>query len=306
MTYAPQDLQDTRAYVMSKTGLTAVECGIVGDPAHAATGGYHEGNDDLMAAGVLYTDYSKADSPRDRPGSNAASALDVGLFWDQGSQAAINFSLWVRDKLLANDPRCADMRGMNYTPDGSTKRRVDRLYNNFQVTSSTDSVDIHTHFEFFRDSEGRRSRNDNFLGLVKEYFGDLQPVPPPAPVLPLEERMPDTQIPHGFDQNDTVILSFPTTEAHGVTIAIDTGKQPNADPSLPDVDVTDAWFRVVAHGATDANGTWGAIQTIKCNSAKRRVDYSWAASASIDHVSIRRIPAFDGDLGRLPASVMKF
>lgn len=307
MTYAPQDLMDVRSYVMGKTGLTAVECGIVGDPAHAETGGYHEGNDDLMAAGVFYTDYSKADSSRDRPGSNAASALDVGLYWDDsagGRNRAIAFSNWVADKLTQGDPRLNDMRGMNWTPDGVNKRRIDRLYNNFQTTSSSDSVDIHTHFEWFRDSEGRRSRLDNFLGLVKEFFGD---VPPPAPSLPLEERMPDTQLPKGFDQNDTVLMGFPTTEAHGVTLCIDTGKQPHpTDPTQPDVDVLDAWFRVVAHSAVDANGSWGVIQVIKCNSQKRRVDYSWPATANVDRVSIRRIPAFTGDLGLVPASVMKF
>jgi hypothetical protein len=53
---------------------------------------------------------------------------------------------------------------MIYTPDGKTVARWDRL----GKRSTGDSSHLwHTHLSFFRDSEGRRDRDDNFLGLLK-------------------------------------------------------------------------------------------------------------------------------------------
>src|SRR5690348_11853383 len=80
MTYNPTDLLNIRAELGPRLGLGAAALGISGDPAHAASGGYHEGNDDLNRVGRLLTDYSKRESARDRPGSNAASAFDIGKF----------------------------------------------------------------------------------------------------------------------------------------------------------------------------------------------------------------------------------
>ena len=68
--------------------------GIVGDSSHAATGGYHEGRDDLETAGVLVTDYS-VQQPRDAAGlSNAAAAFDFGKL--NGSLEELQrFSVWL-------------------------------------------------------------------------------------------------------------------------------------------------------------------------------------------------------------------
>lgn len=163
MTYAPQDLKDIRDYVMRHTGITDFNAmGIVGDPAHAASGGYHEGNDDLARVGRLDSDYSKRQSPRDRPGSNAASAMDIGQW--PGLHA---FSNALAASMLAGDHRLNDIRELIYTPDGRTVRRVDRL----GKSDTGDSSHLtHSHLSFFRDSEGRRSSTANFYGWLVEYL----------------------------------------------------------------------------------------------------------------------------------------
>ena len=180
MTNAPDDLLAVRRAVMEQTGLTAVECGIVGDSVHAETGGYHEGKADLVRVGVFgpagvtlsgtpqsRTDYSVR-LIRDRSAAtDDASALDIGLAWSDeagGRPAAIRFtSLMVAD-LKAATPGTEPLRAMNYSPDGSLKRRIDKE-NDLAAEVSSDTVDIHTHFEFYRDTEGQR--DGAFLALVK-------------------------------------------------------------------------------------------------------------------------------------------
>jgi hypothetical protein len=171
VTYAPADLLAVRQFLLTSTGLSGDAVGIVGDPDHASTGGYHEGNDDLARVGRLNTDYSKRESARDRPGTNAASAIDYGTF-----RKNVN-GVWVSDRTVTaglvlacqrGDPRTRDVREVIYTPDGSTVRRFDRL----GIRSTGDSSHLyHTHISFFRDSEGRRARPDNILGLLTELMG---------------------------------------------------------------------------------------------------------------------------------------
>jgi hypothetical protein len=164
MTNAPADLLAVRRYLLTTTGLSGDAVGIVGDPDHAASGGYHEGNDDLARVGRLNTDYSKKESARDRPGTNAASALDIGDF-TRGGVSLRSVSLGLVAACQRGDARCRDVREVIYTPDGSTVRRFDRL----GIRSTGDSSHLfHTHISFFRDSEGRRDRPDNVLGLLAE------------------------------------------------------------------------------------------------------------------------------------------
>lgn len=163
MTSAPDDLLAVRRYVLEATALPEDAVGIVGDPDHASTGGYHEGNDDLNRVGRLSSDYSKRESSRDRPGTNAASALDIGDF-NRGGLTLRALTLRFVDACQRGDPRTADVREVIYTPDGSTVRRWDRL----GIRSTGDSSHLyHTHISFFRDSEGRRADPDNVLGLLK-------------------------------------------------------------------------------------------------------------------------------------------
>lgn len=163
MTYAPADLLAVRQYLLTSTGLSGDAVGIVGDPEHASTGGYHEGNDDLARVGRLSTDYSKRENARDRPGSNAASALDIGDFV-HGKVSLRSLTLGFVAACERSDPRTADVREVIYTPDGSTVRRFDRL----GIRTTGDSSHLfHTHISFFRDSEGRRAQPDNVLGLLR-------------------------------------------------------------------------------------------------------------------------------------------
>lgn len=164
MTHAPADLLAVRQYLLTTTGLSGDAVGIVGDPAHASTGGYHEGNDDLARVGRLNTDYSKRESARDRPGSNAASALDIGSF-SSGATSLRELSRGLVSACMAGDPRTRDIREVICTVDGRTVLRWDRL----GIRSSGDSSHLfHTHISFFRDSEGRRAGADNVLGLLAE------------------------------------------------------------------------------------------------------------------------------------------
>jgi hypothetical protein len=177
MTYAPADLLAVRRYLLSTldmhpgvvpADLDPAEVGIVGDPDHAASGGYHEGNDDLARVGRLTSDYSKRESARDRPGSNAASALDIGDFRHVRPDGTVvtlrSLSLGLAAACQRGDPRAADVREVIYTPDGVTVRRFDRL----GIRTTGDSSHLyHTHISFFRASEGRRAQPGNVLGLLQ-------------------------------------------------------------------------------------------------------------------------------------------
>lgn len=161
MTESPGDLVAVQHYVQGRTGLPWDALGIKhGSPQG---GGYHEGNDLLSAAGRLSSDYSKRESARDRPGTNSASAFDLG--GDFGDFRRI--TLGIVHACQAGDPRTRDIREVIYTPNGQVVQRWDRL----GVRSTGDSTHLsHTHISFFRDSEGRRAQADNFLGLLRELF----------------------------------------------------------------------------------------------------------------------------------------
>ncbi len=173
MTYAPADLKTIRSWLIATLNVNPAptaadlepdEVGIVGDPAHMAGGGYHLGNDDLARIGRLNTDYSKRESARDRPGTNAASALDIGQFTTRGHTLA-SLSVAVVDACRRGDPRCRDVREVIYSPDGRTVKRYDRL--GLRTTGDSSHL-FHTHLTFFRDSEGHRAQPDNILGLLQE------------------------------------------------------------------------------------------------------------------------------------------
>jgi len=168
VTYAPTDLLDIRRWLLVTLDLAADAIGIVGDPDHVATGGYHEGNDDLNRVGRLLSDYSKRESSRDRPGSNAASAIDIGYFEHRRPDGSVvtlrSLSVALVERCKAGDPRCADIREVIYSPDGKRVLRWDRL----GIRESGDSSHLtHTHISLFRDSEGRRADARNLLGLLR-------------------------------------------------------------------------------------------------------------------------------------------
>jgi len=169
MTYNPDDLLGVRQTLMNNTGLPANALGILGDQSHASSGGYHVGNDTLSLIGNLYDDYSKAESSRDGPGTNAASALDIGDF-NTGNASLRSISLAMVAACQRNDPRMRDVREIIYTPDGYSVRRWDRL----GIRSGGDDTHLsHTHISFFRDSEGRRNNSDNFGGFIATFFNPV-------------------------------------------------------------------------------------------------------------------------------------
>jgi hypothetical protein len=158
MTYAPDDLLAVILYLNGQ-GAPMDALGIVGDASHAATGGYHEGHDDLAAHGRLGYDYSVVESPRDARPTDAASATDFG-----GTTWWRPLTLWLVAACETGAPGTEDIREVIYTPDGKTVHRWDRLGIR---TTGDDSHLWHTHLSFFRDSEGRRG---TFLALLKRYF----------------------------------------------------------------------------------------------------------------------------------------
>lgn len=178
MTNAPDDLMAVQRYLHDRTGQPWASLGITHQTPNG--GGYHEGEDLLIAARRApgpqypYSDYSYTDSPRDLlpsgrlAGGNNASAFDLG----GGFKRFLEFNAWMEKRMLANDPRTSDIREMIHTLDGRTVRRIDRTWK--QGDSGDDSHLSHTHFSFFRDSLGRRDRNDNFMGLIKEFFDGIR------------------------------------------------------------------------------------------------------------------------------------
>jgi hypothetical protein len=164
VTNAPDDLMAVRRYLLAATGLSGDSVGIVAGPSDAAGGGYHCGNDALAAISHLTSDYSKRESTRDRPGTNAASALDIGDFTHNGVTLR-SCTLGLVAACQRGDPRTRDIREMIYSLDDVNVHRWDRL----GIRSTGDSSHtFHTHWSFFRDSEGRRAQPDNILGLLAE------------------------------------------------------------------------------------------------------------------------------------------
>jgi hypothetical protein len=188
MTSAPKDLLNFRSLVMSATGITnQAEVGIVGDTSHQKTGGYHIGKDGLIAigryhpnaqAGASTEDYS-CRIGRDRKGlTNNASAMDIGRDWVKGGHGAwLRWNNLVVNALRSGDHRLSTLRAVNYTPDGNQKFRTDREQG-FTIVTSGDTVDIHTHFEWYRDTENQRGQCFTaLLSMMEQAIGGTDMTP---------------------------------------------------------------------------------------------------------------------------------
>lgn len=233
MTNAPADLLGLRSRIQAATGLSAVSVGIVGDAAHAATGGYHEGKNDLVAAGVWMTDYSVR-LTRDRNGAtNSASAMDIGYQWPKGGNAAwLRFNNWLAANLRSGRNDLLAIRAINYSPNGSTKWRIDRE-NGWATQSSTDSVDVHTHIEWYRDTESsslRQASIDRLVTLVNDAITNTNPDAQPVqednmPWLhgPIPPAVENTDGTYSFGQNQTVIVPSAWSTST-ITFGADFGK----------------------------------------------------------------------------------
>jgi hypothetical protein len=192
MSDSPNDLLGLRSRLAAETGVAATDIGIAADESHLSAGGYHCGSFDLRRInGVGRDDYSIR-QPRDRAyyhwelahGSNFASALDMADDWPRGGRSAwLRFNNLLRAQLGASDPTLAAVRGINYTPNGTSKRRFDCLTH--QETSTTDTVTWHTHIEWWRDTVASswRAQSINRIVQIAVAARDNRPLGP-APVPP--------------------------------------------------------------------------------------------------------------------------
>lgn len=161
MSTSPASLLTLRSYLADRTGLSAVSLGIVGDVRH--TRGYHLGRDRIYSvAGVGDADYS-IQTARDKKGlTNAASAIDIGMF-----PRLRDMSVWLVERCRSGAIDCRDIREIIYSPDGVTTLRWDRERG---VTSGPRTGEArphtdHSHFSWYRDSELRDK-----VGPFKAYF----------------------------------------------------------------------------------------------------------------------------------------
>ncbi|MES2211363.1 MAG: hypothetical protein V4515_14465 [Chloroflexota bacterium] len=167
MTYADPALIEARNYLIS-LGIPGDAIGIVGDQSHQSTGGYHVGNDVLAQIGKLTTDYSKRQTDRDRPGSNAAMALDIGGL---SGQQLYELTAWLIAQCRAGAPDARNIREVigRESPAGGIVH-----YDALGIqTGEPAGHDTHTHISYFRDSEG-----ENKTALLRRYY---QPAPTPQP-----------------------------------------------------------------------------------------------------------------------------
>lgn len=167
MSDAPASLLATRSHLMQETGLPGSDIGIAADPSHLQSGGYHCGAHDLLQIDAVGNDDYSIRQPRDRgqynrdlnAGNNWASAMDIGDDWPNGGRSAwIRFNNLLRQQLGIRHPALACIRGINYTPDGTTKRRFDCLTHT--EGPSQDTVTWHTHVEWWRDTNSTPQQRD--------------------------------------------------------------------------------------------------------------------------------------------------
>jgi hypothetical protein len=189
MTYADSALLQARNYLMS-LGIPGDSIGIVGDTSHQASGGYHVGNDVLAMIGKLNSDYSKRQTERDQPGSNAAMALDVGGL---SGQRLYEFTAWLIAQCRAGAWDARNVREVigRRSPSGGVTR-YDRL--GIQPDSGSSDHESHTHISWFRDSEG-----EDKTSLLRRFFE-----PPPPQSFAEEEEM---ILYHAIDDQGTQITS---------------------------------------------------------------------------------------------------
>lgn len=168
MTYADPALLNARNYLIGR-GIPGDSIGIVGDQSHQSSGGYHVGNDVLAAIGKLYTDYSKRQTDKDQPGSNAAMALDVGGL---SGQQLYELTSWIIAQCRAGTPDTRNIREVigRRTPSGGVTR-----YDALGILPDSGSADheTHTHISYYRDSEGTDKTS-----LFRRYY---EPAPTPTP-----------------------------------------------------------------------------------------------------------------------------
>lgn len=174
-TTIPADLKGHRERGMQITGLRGDDWGIAPNEAHKRSGGYHCGVKDCQDIGKFHPpatshigssteDYSVR-LFRDRMvGGNAASAEDIGDDWPNGGRPAwLRFNNLFVKQLQKGDSALRAVREVNFSPDGTKRKRWDAEHpsagpNGDGIIDSTDTVYMHTHVGFYRDTEGTPAR----------------------------------------------------------------------------------------------------------------------------------------------------
>lgn len=265
MTYPDPALVDARNYLIG-LGIPGNSIGIVGDQSHRATGGYHVGNDVLAMIGKLFTDYSKRQTEKDRPGSDAAMALDVGGL---SARALSDLTNWLIAQCRAGTADTRNIREIigRRTPAGGVTR-----YDALGILADSGSSDheTHTHISYYRDSEGTDK-----TAVFRRYY---EPAPPPS--TPHEEDDMGVMF-HAIDDQGTQITSddaavfahlaggvlkvtdypVPQTLANKVAVppnAPDKGTGNSSPLTKAEWNAFMDWFDVVGHRFVEnADGTLG-------------------------------------------------
>lgn len=182
MTTSPGDLDlFRRQKVMPLTGLSGNDVGISPDEEHLKGGGYHVGEQDIQQIGRWLKDYStRQGRDRNSPKSNWACAMDIGDDWPNGGRAAwLRFNNLLVARMRASDPELVALRAVNFSPDGTARKRYDSLHPEDGIINSTDSVYMHTHLEWWRDTvnSALRARSLVRIGQLIELAINNKPFP---------------------------------------------------------------------------------------------------------------------------------
>jgi hypothetical protein len=180
MGVAPSDLLAFRADMAYVTGCSASNIGIAPDASHLAGGGYHCGVQDIKnigkwgSVGSSTADYSVR-QPRDRIGGDDSSAMDMDDDWPHGGRAAwIRWNNYVVADLRASTARIPGLRALNFSPEGTTKKRYDSFNASQGVIASTDTVLWHTHLEWWRDTKGNRGAGfSRLIDLARDAINNV-------------------------------------------------------------------------------------------------------------------------------------
>jgi hypothetical protein len=282
---SPSDLLNLRGRLAVVTGLPVKDIGIAADESHLASGGYHCGGLDLRHINAVANDDYSIRQPRDRAfynfeianGSNLASAMDAGDDWPRGGRAAwLRFNNLLRGHLGANDPALAAVRGMNYSPDGTTKRRFDHLTNT--ESASRDTVLWHTHIEFWRDTVAQASRRAATDRIVQIAIAarDNVPVPPTSVT-------PPPPPPLSIGETDVIysVTNVPAGATDVTGVVVPENGQCTATPNGPFNYTGDEFFSLpVSAQPVRIKMSWSRLLQL-CNALKQPLQLSDAQLASV-------------------------
>jgi hypothetical protein len=190
MTDAPTDLHGFVDQIRAVCGFTDPnEVGMLPNQAHLSSGGYHCGVQNIRDIGRYDKDYSTRQG-RDRIGGNTASAVDIGDNWPHGGRAAwLRFNNTLVAQLRAGDPALSALRGVNFSPDGTARKRYDSNNPGQGVINSTDTVTIHTHLEFWRNTAGTAGRAQTLARVVQLAQAAIGGAPTPTPTTQGDQTM---------------------------------------------------------------------------------------------------------------------